>query len=119
MRTTLTILALLLALPASAQSLTPFERQMLEMAGNFGSMHHLAQICDGEHNQMWRDSMLELIRLENPSREQRQRMGERFNDAYNEVSERFPYCDNPARRYTAQLADDGAALSDRMANSLR
>lgn len=112
-------LALSFALPAGAQTLTPLERQMLEMAGNFGTMHHLTQICEGEQHQEWRDSMLELIRLEDPSREQRQRMGERFNDAYHEVAERFPRCDGAARAYAGQLAREGAALAEQMASALR
>ncbi len=119
MRKIIALTALLLTAPASAQSLTPMERQMLELAGDFGTMHHLAQICEGEQVQVWRDYMLELIRLENPSRDQRQRMGQRFNDSYNEVAERFPNCSGTARNFAARHAQESAALADQMAASLR
>ena len=74
---------------------------------------------DGDNVQIWRDSMLELLRLEDPSRDQRGRMSRRFNDAYGEVEERFPRCTSDARRYAQQLGDDGADLTDEMARSLR
>ena len=68
---------------------------------------------------IWRDSMLELLRLEDPSREQRNRMSQRFNDAYSEVVERFPACTPEARAYSSQLAREGASLASRMAQALR
>lgn len=113
------LFVLFFAMPAGAQSLTPFERQLLELAGHFGTMHHLNQICESDNVQIWRDSMLELLRLEDPSREQRQRMSLRFNNAYSEVEQRFPTCTQDARRYTQQLGNEGAELSETMAQSLR
>jgi uncharacterized protein (TIGR02301 family) len=104
---------------AAAQSLTAFERDLLSLAGHFGTMHHLTQICENRSDQIWRDNMLELLRLENPSREQRNRMSQRFNDAYNEVEQRFPTCTGEARAYASRLAREGADLASRMAFSLR
>jgi len=109
----------LLALPAQAQTLTAFERDLLALAGQFGTMHHLVQICEHDGVQIWRDSMLELLRLEDPSRDQRNRMSERFNDAYSEVVQRFPACTPDARAYSVQLAQEGASLASRMAQTLR
>jgi uncharacterized protein (TIGR02301 family) len=110
---------LVMAAPDRAQSLTAFERDLLSLSGHFGTMHHLTQICESDRVQIWRDSMLDLLRLENPSREQRNRMSQRFNDAYNEVEERFPNCDSDARAYARRLSRDGADLAARMAMSLR
>ena len=107
------------ALPLSAQSLTQFERGLLNLSGHFGTMHHLIQICEHDEVQIWRDSMLELLRLEDPSREQRNRMSQRFNDAYNEVEQRFPSCTADARRYAQRLAGEGADLASVMAQSLQ
>jgi len=104
---------------AAAQSLTAFERDLLNLAGDFGTMHHLTQICEHQNEQVWRDNMLELLRLEDPSRDQRNRMSQRFNDAYNEVEQRFPSCTPEARAYASQLAGEGASLASRMALSLR
>lgn len=104
---------------ARAQSMTAFERDLLSLSGHFGTMHHLTQICGSDNVQIWRDSMLELLRLESPGREQRNRMSQRFNDAYNEVERRFPACTGEARSYADQLARDGASLAGRMAMSLR
>ncbi len=104
---------------ALAQALTPFERDLLNLAGHFGTMHHLTQICEHEGDQVWRDNMLELLRLENPGREQRNRMSQRFNDAYNEVEQRFPTCTPEARSYASQFAAEGAQLASRMALTLR
>jgi len=108
-----------LALPAQAQSMTAFERDLLSLSGHFGTMHHLNQVCEHDNVQIWRDSMLELLRLEDPSREQRNRMSQRFNDAYNEVEQRFPSCTPDARAYAGQLSSEGAGLASRMAFSLR
>ena len=91
----------------------------MSLAGHFGTMHHLTQICEHDDVQIWRDSMLELLRLEAPSREQRNRMSQRFNDSYNEVEVRFPTCSSEARAYAGRLGQEGAALANRMAQSLR
>ncbi len=103
---------------SQAQSQARFEREVLNLAGHFGTMHHLNQICEHEDVQIWRDSMMELLRLEAPSRDQRNRMSQRFNDAYNEVEQRFPTCTGEARSYAQRLAREGAELAETMAQSL-
>ena len=114
----LALIVALIAMPAAAQT-NAFDRQLMELAGHFGTLHHLTQICEHEDNQIWRDAMLELISIEAPSRDQRNRMSERFNSTYHEVEQRFPSCSREARAYAADLSRAGASLTREMAARLR
>lgn len=73
-------LALALALPAHAAD-PPYQRQMERLAEIMGSLYFLQPLCHGGEED-WRDQMAELIALDEPDEDRRQRLAGAFNGGY-------------------------------------
>lgn len=94
----LTIIALLLAL-GIAPSLAidpPYQRQMERLAEIMGSLYFLQPLCDAGPED-WRAQMAELITLDEPDEDRRQRLAGAFNVGYTAYS-RFHRACTPAAR---------------------
>ena len=96
MRTRL-VLALLLALSAPAFAIDPpYQRQMERLAEIMGSLYFLQPLCDPGPED-WRAQMAELIALDEPDEDRRQRLAGAFNLGYTAYS-RFHRACTPAAR---------------------
>ncbi|MGB3339749.1 MAG: TIGR02301 family protein [Devosia sp.] len=98
MRFRLAIVALLLslsALPAFAID-PPYQRQMERLAEIMGSLYFLQPLC-AAGNEDWRAQMAELIALDEPDEDRRQRLAGAFNVGYTAYS-RFHHACTPAAR---------------------
>ncbi|MFP3944804.1 MAG: TIGR02301 family protein [Alphaproteobacteria bacterium] len=104
--------------PASAQP-DRFGQQIQELAEILGRVHYMRNLCVGNEDMVWRDAMMELLRLEEPSRAERKEMTRRFNEGYHAARDRFPECDAKARHEMKRLSSDGARLSSRLARKLK
>ena len=94
----LLIIALLLAL-GTAPSLAidpPYQRQMERLAEIMGSLYFLQPLCEPVA-QDWRTLMSELISLDEPDEDRRQRLAGAFNVGYAAYS-RFHHSCTPAAR---------------------
>ncbi len=107
----------LITLPAAGET-DQFGEQVRNLAELLGKVHYMRNLCVGGEDMVWRDAMMELIRLEEPSRAERREMTRRFNEGYHSARDRFPECDVKARREMERLAADGARLSSRLARKL-
>lgn len=104
---------LALGMPAQAQpQAQPMSHaaKVDALAQVLGAMHYLRSLCVGAQRQTWRDSMMELIRLEQASGERRDDLIRRFNDAYYARSRAFPACTREATAAAQGLADEGQRL---------
>ena len=107
-----------LALPHYVQGQEDFmvyRGQLLRMAEILGGVHHLRGSCDQSEDQAWRERMLRLIEIEQPSQQLRDQMIERFNATYEAQKRRFPNCDNSSAQEAARLAREGQNLALQMA----
>lgn len=98
MRFRLPTLALLLAL-GTAPSLAidpPYQRQMERLAEIMGSLYFLQPLCQPAADD-WREQMAELIALDEPDEDRRQRLAGAFNVGYTAYS-RFHHSCTPAAR---------------------
>lgn len=109
--------AMLLATPAAAET-DRFARRVQELAEILGQVHYMRNLCVDGEDTVWRDAMMELIRLEEPSRDERREMTRRFNQGYHAARDKYPACDRAARREMQRLASTGARLSSRLAREL-
>lgn len=94
----LTTIALLLAL-GTTPSLAidpPYQRQMERLAEIMGSLYFLQPLCDAGPED-WRAQMAELITLDEPDEDRRQRLAGAFNVGYTAYS-RFHRACTPAAR---------------------
>ena len=94
----LAAIVLLLALgtaPALAID-PPYQRQMERLAEIMGSLYFLQPLCDAG-TEDWRAQMAELIALDEPDEDRRQRLAGAFNVGYRAYA-RFHHACTPAAR---------------------
>lgn len=98
------IIALLLILGA-APSLAidpPYQGQMERLAEIMGSLYFLQPLCDSGP-QDWRAEMAELIALDEPEEDRRQRLAGAFNVGYTAYSRFHRACTPAARKALSRL----------------
>lgn len=100
----LPILALLLAvttLPALAID-PPYQRQMERLAEIMGSLYFLQPLCEADAED-WRAQMTELITLDEPDEDRRQRLAGAFNLGYTAYARFHRTCTPAAREALTRL----------------
>lgn len=112
------ISAVVLAAPAFAQSSDAYQGRVMRLAEILGGLHAIRTLCDPGGDTKWRDRMMELMRLERPSTDERNNLTNRFNSGYAEAQSRFSSCSAEARAYSATLAREGESLSRSLSQSV-
>jgi uncharacterized protein (TIGR02301 family) len=119
---TIVFLGLLMPLGTSAQNFTGdqgrYQSQLIRISEILGELHHLRGSCVSGEHQLWRDNMMELVRLEEPSPARKNTMVSKFNQAYERSKKRYPKCGRQLRDRAHILATEGADLSNTLANSI-
>ncbi|MET3926397.1 TIGR02301 family protein [Devosia sp. 2618] len=104
MRKLITAIAALLAL-STVPSLAidpPYQRQMERLAEIMGSLYFLQPLCQAG-TQDWREQMSELIDLDEPDEDRRQRLAGAFNVGYTAYSRFHRACTPAAREALGRL----------------
>ena len=85
------------------------------LASIMGELHYLSYNCQGRRAQDWRETMLEMLELEAPTRgAYRERLVDAFNDGFYRQSDRRPRCGAETEFQQRILAERGRALSDQI-----
>ena len=74
--------------------------------------------CIRGEGQLWRDNMMELVRLEDPPADRRNAMVAGFNAAYETSRARYPDCGRNTGREARELAFEGAEISRTLAGQV-
>lgn len=104
MKLRLAAIALLLimgAVPVLAVD-PPYQRQMERLAEIMGSLYFLQPLCNPGPDD-WRDQMAELIALDEPDEDRRQRLAGAFNLGYAAYSRSHRACTPAARAAMTRL----------------
>lgn len=97
------ILAVAIGLGAArAADEAPYDDKLAELAETLGALHLLRPLCGAPEAQTWRDQMNAVLEAEQPSRERRQRLVDRFNQAYRGLASVHHSC-TPAARTLAEI----------------
>ncbi len=105
------------ALPASlaAQEHGPDQQQALtELSRVIGESHALRQACEGPSDQVWRDRMQTLLRVESPDADLKTRLAQAFNSGFAVGRRGFPACDRAGRAEAARIAARGETLANQL-----
>ena len=102
--------ALLLVPTAGAAEEAPYDDRLAELAETLGALHHLRPLCGAQEAQTWRDQMTAVLEAEQPSRERRQRLIDRFNQSYRGLAAVHRVCDPAARELAEIYRKRGEAL---------
>lgn len=102
-------LAMLIAAPAFAID-PPYQRQMERLAEIMGSLYFLQPLCQTGHED-WREQMAELIALDEPDEDRRQRLAGAFNGGYNAFARFHHQCTPASREALARLLVEAQRLA--------
>ena len=102
-------LALLLASPA--QAIDPlYQRQMERLTEIMGSLYFLEPLCE-TGTEDWRQQASELIELDEPDDDRRQRLAGAFNTGYTAFSRLHRHCTPSSREALTRLLDEAQKLA--------
>jgi uncharacterized protein (TIGR02301 family) len=96
-----------------------YQERMLELAEVLGQLQHLRGSCLEIERQTWRNNMMEMIRLEDPSSERKNALVASFNRGFAHAKEVYPECSRAGAQEAERLARIGADLSDSIADTVR
>lgn len=83
------------------------------LAGVMGELHYVYFACEGRQAQLWRETMLELLEKEAPTRgSYRDRLIDSFNDGFQVQQRQGTRCGAEAEMMERRLAERGRALSE-------
>jgi uncharacterized protein (TIGR02301 family) len=102
-------IGLLSAGPAAAID-PPYQRQMERLAEIMGSLYFLQPLCE-TGSEDWRAQMAELIALDQPEEDRRQRLAGAFNAGYRAYARFHRTCTPAAREAFLRLAAEAAGLA--------
>ncbi|MGV3576065.1 MAG: TIGR02301 family protein [Devosia sp.] len=103
------LLALSLATPALAID-PPYQRQMERLAEVMGSLYYLQPLCK-TGTEDWREQMSELINLDEPDEDRRQRLAGAFNTGYTGFSRLHRNCTPASREALTRLLAEAQQLA--------
>ncbi|WP_082460804.1 TIGR02301 family protein [Devosia sp. Leaf64] len=107
------ILPLLLALTLTTPTLAvdpPYQRQMERLAEVMGSLYYLQPLCEAG-SEDWRAQMSELISLDEPDEDRRQRLAGAFNSGYTGFSRLHRHCTPASREALSRLMVEAQQLA--------
>lgn len=88
--------------PVGAAENIPYDEKLAELAEVLGALHHLRPLCGATgETQTWREQMHAVLEAEQPSRERRLRLIDRFNQSYRSLAAVHRSC-TPAARLLAE-----------------
>ena len=99
------LLAVLLLVPATVPALAidpPYQRQMERLAEIMGSLYFLQPLCQPQTTD-WRAQMAELITLDEPDEDRRQRLAGAFNGGYTAFARFHRACTPAAKEALTRL----------------
>lgn len=91
-----------LALPALAID-PPYQGQMERLAEIMGSLYFLQPLCQAGATEDWRAQMAELITLDEPDEDRRQRLAGAFNGGYTAFARNYRVCTASAEEALTRL----------------
>lgn len=100
-----------MALPAPVRAMDPpYQAQMQRLAEVLGSLYFLQPLC-GFEEEDWRQQMADLIALDEPDEDRRQRLAGAFNAGYEGYARFYRSCTPSAREAMTRLLREGEAAA--------
>ena len=88
----------------------PYQRQMERLAEVMGSLYYLQPLCK-TGTEDWRVQMAELISLDEPDEDRRQRLAGAFNTGYTGFSRLHRHCTPASREALSRLLFEAQQLA--------
>ena len=109
-------LALFAAAPLRAQdSDLAYADKLLRLAEILGSIHHLRDVCGANEGQLWREQMLKLLEVEDPTGQVRSQLIAAFNNGYRGYRRTYTSCTATATTAGNRFLTEASQLSNELA----
>ncbi|WP_449396588.1 TIGR02301 family protein [Devosia riboflavina] len=105
-----TLVMVLCAVMPSLAIDPPYQRQMERLAEVMGSLYYLQPLCKAG-TEDWREQMSELIGLDEPDEDRRQRLAGAFNTGYTGFSRLHRNCTPASREALGRLLFEAQQLA--------
>lgn len=102
------------AAPSAADS-RPYDSKLLRLAELLGAIHYLRELCGANEGQLWRDTMMDLMKSEGTSAIRRARITRGFNQGYRNYSRTYNVCTPTAQSTIERFLTEGAEIADGLA----
>ena len=89
----------------------------MRLAEILGAMHHLQQLCKAHDDQTWRKQMIVLMKAEGARGVKHTRLVSSFNQGYRTAQEGHTSCSKPANTKIKTYTDEGARLTNWLAEN--
>jgi uncharacterized protein (TIGR02301 family) len=113
-RTLPLLLALALAVPATAQD-AGRRQSLTALAGVLGESQALRELCEGRKDQYWRSRMMRLLSVEHVEGEAGGPLTAAFNSGYADAKAAYAACGPESRRAEVEAAERGQTLAAALA----
>lgn len=110
------LIALVLLQTATA-AMAALPARAVQLAEILGAVHHLRDVCGTNEGQLWRNKMIEMLGVLEPTDTERQQLVKNFNDSYYRYKNTYPACTATAARQSDKLMQDGQRLAEELAAS--
>jgi len=87
-----------------------YQPQMQKLLGAIGSLYFLQPLC-GNYKNDWRQHASELIALDEPDEDRRQRLNGSFNQGYYAYARLYQSCTEAAQLATGQILQEAERLT--------
>lgn len=102
--------------PAAEEKPAPYDPQLNRLAEILGAVHYLRNLCGGDNEPEWRQSMQSLIEIETADEpERRRRLTAAFNRGYRSFAAVHVQCTPSAIAAEEQYRNEGATLAAEIA----
>ncbi len=89
----------------------PYQAQMERLAETLGSLYFLEPLCRGKDASDWRAEMSQLIELDQPDDDRKQRLAGAFNDGYSAYGRLYRNCTVSASEALARLMAEAQQIA--------
>ena len=109
-------LAMCLVAPLSAQSRStaddrPYDDQLMRLSEILGAVHYLRELCGAEEDQLWRDEMQKLVKVEGTTAIRRAKLVKGFNKGYRGYRRTYRSCTEPAQQAVERFMEEGEQIA--------
>ncbi|MEO0398471.1 MAG: TIGR02301 family protein [Pseudomonadota bacterium] len=105
--------------PAMALDYGKRQGDLKALSAVFGELHHLRRMCEpSRETDFWRERMKQMVSLEQPTASLRRQLVSAFNGGYTSAQQKHSRCSGEARRFAAERASAGRALTSKLAGGL-
>lgn len=112
------LLAAISTAHAAQSDSKPYDEKLFRLSEILGSVHYLRELCGADEDQLWRQSMQDIVKAEGYTALRRARLTRSFNRGYRSYSRTYNTCSPSAQNAINRFLAEGAKIADGLVKSV-